>query len=146
MQGNTQKWLGFLPEMNADRYTAIVVWLIGAWTTRQFILETDFGAALGGVAATVGTLVVQWILTLMERRVWMKDKNGIGPMFALVLDTLLNAAGLLPFVRGIGSTSVWAMLQEAVGTNEAFTYLPALAVSLTIGLVLAKMPEDLWGK
>lgn len=139
------KRLGTLPTMNADRWTAIVIWLIGVYTTRQALIEVGVGAtsSIGQTIATAVAIALQWILTRVERRVWL-GKIGIAPVLALALDTLANAAGMFPYIRNFGSTSVWAMLQTVAQTNEPFTLTAALGVCLGLGYAVARLPEQLW--
>src|SRR5205809_565346 len=144
MNGNITKRLGVLPTMTADRWTAVVIWLIGCWTTRQALLEAGVGAGIvgGEIIALVAALGLQWILTRVERRVWL-GKVGIAPILALALDTLANAAGLFPYIRNFGNTSIWGMLQQAAESNAPFTLTAAFGVCLGLGYAVARLPEQL---
>lgn len=141
------KKLGPLPTMNTDRWTAVVIWLIGVYTTRQALLELGVGntTTMGQSIAAAVALGVQWILTRVERRVWL-GKIGIAPVLALTLDTLANAAGFFPFVQNFGKTSVWAMLQTATETHADFTLTAALGVCIGLGYAVARLPEQLWSE
>jgi hypothetical protein len=154
MQNYATKRLNRLPQMNADRWTAAIIWLIGVYTTRQALIEVGIGvmrtpdgqlavSTTGQVIATVIALGLQWILTRVERRVWL-GKVGIAPVIALILDTLANAAGMFPYIRNFGSTAIWAMLQTAFQSQAPFTLTAALGVCIGLGYAVARLPEQLW--
>lgn len=145
MQNYATKRLGRIPEMNADRWTSVVIWLIGVYTTRQALIEVGIGdnTPAGLVTSAVVALGLQWILTRVERRVWL-GKVGIAPVIALALDTLANAAGIFPFMRNFGSTAVWSMLQAAFQSQSPFSLMAALGVSIGLGYAVARLPEQLW--
>jgi len=126
---------------NADKVTAIIVWLIGVATTRQALIEVGFATIPGTVAA----LGLQWILTRVERRVWL-GKVGIAPVIALALDTLANAAGMFPYITKFGDTSIWGMLQAAFQSQTPFTTSAALGVCIGLGYAVARLPEQLWSE
>lgn len=133
-----------LPMMTPDRWTAVVVWLVGVWATRVMVLQL-------GVAALPATIVafgLQWVFTRLERRVWLR-KIGIAPVTALMLDMASNAAGLFVYIQRFGQTDVWRWLQTiAAGLagqpQTEFSVLSAVALSAALGYAIARTPEELW--
>lgn len=127
------------PTMNSDRWTALCVWLIGVWATRVMVMQLG----IAEIPATIVALALQWILTRLERRVWLR-KIGIAPVMALALDMASNAAGLFVYVQKFGQTNVWHWLQVATQSNAEFSTVSAVALSAALGYAIAKTPEELW--
>lgn len=115
-----------IPHMNSNRYTAIIIWLVGAYLTRALILQV--GAS--DTYATPIAIVVQWLLTKAESPLW--QRKGYPPLAIIctAIDGGMNSAGALVYTRNIGNTDFWAMIQYAA-------HDPALTPSVTTQIVLA---------
>jgi Na+/H+ antiporter NhaD/arsenite permease-like protein len=63
---------------------------------------------------------------------------------AVGVDTLINAAGLYPFVGGLSLTNVWAMIADATNASSDLSTVAVVVISLFLGYILAATPERVW--
>ncbi len=134
--------------LDTNRIAAIVAWLLGTFTTYLFIARAMPGASWFIGAALAAT--AQWLLTIAERPLWrflMRRRGGrmvaLGLVVTLV-DGLLNAGGIYPYMGRLAQTDVGLMLTEVLGVKSAMTSTSAFSLALALGLVVAGLPEYLW--
>jgi len=133
--------------LNASRIAAIGAWLIGVFTTWLFANK-----AMGGNAwflALMLALAAQSLLTLAERPlfrlIWGRGgRFTLLAVLSVVIDALLNAAGIYPYIGRMADTDLGAMLVEVFNVKPAVDPISAFVIALVLGIVLAGMPEGLW--
>lgn len=129
-----------LPERaTVNKGGAVIVWLFGAWATGAFLGQL-------GVAEPVNFFIgagIQFLLTKAEAPIWQGDRNLIR-IVALIFDSMLNAAGVWPYMRNLGSTSFWVMVSEWIGSSGEPNMITRAIVVLVVGLLTAIGPEVLW--
>lgn len=135
-----------LAAMNSNRWTAVAIWLVGTWLSRSALIQ--FGVR-NLVAATSAALLVQWFLTKGQQRIWRKgadwsEKFTLVSVSALVIDVAFNATGAWPYVRNLGRTDMWRMLQEMTATSAAPSLLIVGSVCVLVGLFIAGAVEYFW--
>lgn len=133
--------------LDTYRLAAVVAWLLGTFTTYLFI-------ARAGIASTVLAVVLaaaaQWLLTMAERPLWrflLRRRGGRFVALGLVvtlIDGLINAGGVYPYMGRLAQTNVGIMLSEVLNVQQAMTPTAAFLLALAIGLVVAGLPEYLW--
>lgn len=130
-----------LPTMNSNKWTGAIIWLVGAYLTRQFLLQL-------GVAESFATpfgFVIQWVLTKAESPLWQGTGYPRLALFATLIDGGINAGGAWPFMKNLGGTDVWAMVNDVAGTPGAEPTLAAMLVcAVAVGLATAAAAEYFW--
>jgi hypothetical protein len=130
------------------KIAAVVAWLGGVFTTYLFLHVAM--PELSIVAAVVIAGALQWTLTLAERPLWralLKRSGGRMAGVAVVvtiLDALLNAAGVYPFMSRLAQTGLGQMLSEVFGVQPTMGTRAAFLVAFLLGLLAASLPEALW--
>lgn len=144
-QNYVTRRLPTLPQMNSDRYTAIVIWLVGVYLSRNALVQMGI---TNEIAAVITAVVFQWFLTKGQQAIWRgKSKLArftIISVPALLIDVWFNAAGAWPYAKAFGATDAWKMANEINGTNAAFSLTAALLTALLAGVFIAGAPENLW--
>jgi hypothetical protein len=133
-----------LQAVAAIRYKAIAIllWFCATFTTYLF-LSSVIAYRLDTTGVIIAAVLAQLTLTVLESD-FIRGRRSEVSVFAIVIDTLLNAAGLWPFVQAIDQTSVWIMLTELSGlTGGVSTYMAGL-LAIIGGYVLAIAPEKIW--
>lgn len=130
-----------------NRLAAVVAWLLGTFTTYLFFDHAMPGNVLISVLLAAAA---QWLLTIAERPLWrfiMRRRGGkfvaLGLVVTLV-DGVVNAAGVYPYMGRLAQTGVGIMLTEVLNVQQAMTPLSAFLLALAIGIVIAGLPEYLW--
>lgn len=126
-----------LTELRGNHIAAIFVQLGSFLTTLAFILSIGVDGWLGWGLS----IVIEFVLFEMKRH----EKAGVR-WAANMADTLLNGGGLYFLVQNIDNTDVWKMLSEGMGLGAELGHLPALIISLVIGLILSGAPRLLWNQ
>jgi hypothetical protein len=67
-------------------------------------------------------------------------------MVALIFDAAFNAAGLWPYLRNFGSTSLWAMINEALGSSSPPSIYTRIVVACSLAVITSAAPEILWNQ
>lgn len=132
---------GWLPTMNSNRWTAVLIWLVGAYLTRAFLMQVGI---VEEYATPIG-LVLQWLLTKGESPLW--QGNGRPPLAIIctLIDGGMNSAGALVYTKNIGSTDVWSMIQYAA-QDPALTpsITTQVMLAIAVGLIVAAAAEYYW--
>ena len=113
------------------KIAGVVVWGFAVITTAQFlgpILDRQGMGAQVWMWATV----IQLILTIIESEFWSGQRGAVSAS-AVGVDTLINAAGLYPFVGGLNATNVWGMIADATGASSDLGTVAIVAISLFLG-------------
>lgn len=121
---------------------SLILWAAATSTTFLFlngVAEPATSVEMLWVAA----IVVQTILTVLESD-FIRGMRSEVSVFAVVLDTLINAAGLWPFVQNVDQSSVWVMLSELFGMYGGMSPYVAGLIALVGGYTLAIAPEKIW--
>lgn len=149
-----------LKNVPPNRAAAVMAWLFSAFTTSALIesvrnyaygipsvpsdsvLSWFVNLALGGYL--MAAVAVQLLLTLAESPIWKGQKGTIVSWTFLIIDTLVNAAAIFPFVRVLDKTPVWYMIVTSFESDATYHPLAALVLTLFLGAVMAGAPEKLW--
>lgn len=142
--------LTYMNRPTANSTAAIVIWLIGAAATKNFLLEIGI---LEGYAAFLGfalASITQGLLTILEGPVWhshLRQQQRMRMVLgsaALVVDTALNTGGVWYYLQNLGNTTFWQAIASATGTQTGPASLTILLLSVGVGLVISAGPEALW--
>lgn len=123
-----------------NKGAAIVVWILGVYTTSTFIKEI-------GIAEPINVLLgaaAQLLLTKGQAPLWRSGERSPGAVAALVIDVLLNAGGLWPYLTNLGQTTVWAMLNDWTGSEAPPTVLSKIILVIVLSTLTAAGPEKLY--
>jgi hypothetical protein len=141
MQNGITKGLGFLPTMNANRWTAVVIWLVGAWLSSQALGQLGVPDPLNIVFG----MAFQWALTKAESPLWRgtsRPKMAIG---ATVVDVAINSAGAWPYLKNLGKTDFWKMVRDIAGDQKAEpTQATMITLAVAAGAFTACAAEYFW--
>ena len=137
--------LSMLTRATANSAAAIIIWLLGVWTTRAFLSE------LGVVGSTtLYAFVLQAILTNCEGPIWHSRLRvsrggafiiGIGALF---IDILMNIGGLWIYLRNLGGTTFWQAVMATTHTNAPPTATTCFLLALVLAIGVSAGPEALW--
>ncbi len=133
---------------NYNRAAAIIAWLGGAFLTYLFFAVTIPG--LHWLVAFSFAALTQAVLTLAERPLWQrlarKSSRRLVPLAVIVtvIDAMLNAAGVYPYMGQMAKTGVGVMLADAFQVEPVLSTRTAIALAFALGLILAGIPEMLW--
>jgi hypothetical protein len=137
-----------VPKNIWNQLAAVIAWCAGVGGTYLFIHQ--LAPSLAIIVAVVIAAIVQWLLTLSERPLWrwlMRRRNGkfvILGFFTTLVDGLLNAAGIYPYMTMIAQTDLGTMLAEVLRAKPQMDTTSAFLVALAIGLIVGGLPEALW--
>ena len=120
-----------------------MVWGFAVVTTQQFLAPLLQQRGLDALTVWAGAFGLQLILTIVESEFWQGQRGQVSAA-AVIVDTLINAAGLYPFIGGLGATNVWQMISEATGAAPDVGTAAAVGISLFLGYILAATPERVW--
>ncbi len=129
---------------SGNRVVAVIVWLIGVATT-----YLGFVTMLPDLPWTVAlpfALACQGMLTWMERGIWRGRHITVVTMAALLIDVLLNAGGLYPYMARLGATPPARMLADAFGWGTTISPIGAIVIALIGGFLIAAAPEEYWNR
>jgi hypothetical protein len=131
--------------LTANRCMTIIVWLVGAWATKVFLVELG----VENNSAKFLAIVLQAFLTLADGSIWRpilrshKVRMLMG-IVAVVADVAFNTGGLWVYVRNLGNTSFWAAIASAMEYSGPPSLKTILALSAIGGLIIAAGAEALW--
>ena len=126
--------------MTANKATAIIIWLVGAWLTAQAISQLGVPDPMHLVFG----LAIQWVLTKAESPLWRGKGYPKMAVGATLVDTAINSAGAWPYVKNIGQTDFWAMIREIGDTQTEPTKATIVAISFGVGVFTAAAAEYFW--
>lgn len=143
MQDQTQRLVQAAQNtrLSPNRAAAIIVWMIGAYTTALAIHQ------MGVVAETPSYLIggtIQALLTVLEKPIWRGLRIGWVSGTALALDAFCNFGGVWQFANKLDQTQAWASINEAMGTQQAIPAVTKVIVALVFSVFIAASPETLW--
>ena len=142
-----------LPEMNANRWTAVIIWLIGAYLTRSFLVQITVPVDL----ATPIAFLLQWLLTKAQSPLWRGQGYPKMAILATMIDGGVNSAGAWPYLKNLGKTDFWAMVRDIYQASAAPpkpgdppptpiepTVATIVACSIVTGVATAAAAEYYW--
>lgn len=124
------------------KIVSVLLWLGGVFTTYLFISTAAAGRYEEWQVVTAA-FVMQTILTVLESD-FIRGMRSEVSVFAIVVDTLLNAAGLWTFITGIDQSTLWLMLSEVFGVGGNMSAWAAGVIAMVLGYMLAIAPEKVW--
>lgn len=134
--------------LDTYRIAAVIAWLLGCFTTYLFIARA--APDVSWLVSAAIAAAAQWLLTIAERPLWrflLRRRGGrlvaLGVVVTL-LDGLLNAGGIYPYMGRLAQTDVGVMLSELLRVEQAMSSTSAFLLAFAIGLVVAGLPEYLW--
>lgn len=125
------------------KIAALVVWGFAVVTTQLFLAPILQQRGLDGAAIWLSAIGLQLVLTIVESEFWRGERSQVSTS-AVLVDALINAAGLYPFVGSLGATNVWQMISEVTGASPDVNTIAAGVISLFLGYILAATPERVW--
>jgi hypothetical protein len=125
------------------KIAALVVWGVAVITTQQFLAPLLHQRGMDGVTIWLSAIGLQLVLTIVESEFWQGERGQVSGA-AVLVDTLINAAGLFPFIGGLGLTNVWAMISKVTGASTDLNAITIGVISLFLGYILAATPERVW--
>jgi hypothetical protein len=127
-QGAVTKKLNTVQNMGSAQWTAVIIWLVGAWLTSTALAQL-------GVAEPINYafgLAFQWILTKAESPLWRKQGTPLMGVGALFVDVLINSGGAWPALKNLGNTDAWGMIRDVLTDQTDPTAKPVEPTQLTI--------------
>jgi hypothetical protein len=129
------------PRVTRRRIAAVVAGA-GGWVTTWLCVEA---IGLKGVLGLVVASVIEWLLFEFKREVLSGDRRGSVPgIVAIAVDTVLNGGGMWSVVLNLDDTQSYRMFATSLSLDGKMNPLPALAISLGLGFILAIAPHLLW--
>jgi hypothetical protein len=114
----------------------------GSFWASYLLVAALFGA---GLASFGGALLFEFVLMKGKQLLFSgKDKTNSTGWACIVVDTIVNAAGLWTGILNFDDTQVWTMLQQGLGIQGDMAGIPALLVALAAGFILSIAPHSLW--
>lgn len=123
------------------RVAAVLVWLGACFTTYLALVALQPSTPwyiLAGFGVTL-----QATVTIIELPMWRRKGFNWLSLLVLAIDVLINAGGVFPAIARIGDTPTARMLQSG-GVPSDMGALPAIALALVLGVIIAAAPEVLW--
>lgn len=117
---------------------------LGSFTTTYLFIDA---LGINGAAGFIVAISVEFLL-LMGKNNILSEASDSGSdtlgLASIIIDTLLNAGGIWPFVKRLNSTASWIMIAEVAGLKPDLRLFPALIVALVLGFLLAIAPHRFW--
>jgi hypothetical protein len=135
--------------LSYNRLAGAAAWLIGAYLTYLF-LRTFKGDPLGMIGAGGVALIAQGLLTLAERPLWrwlLRRKGGkfvLASLGVTLIDGLLNAAGLYPYIGALGGSNVVSMVTDVAQLDPTIGKSASAIIAFALGLLIAALAEFYW--
>lgn len=127
--------------LTINKTTGIIIWMIGAWLTIQFLKQLGVVEAY----ATVVGIGLQLALTRAETPLWRGEGIPKMALGAVIVDIAINSSGAWPYAKNIGKTDFWTMVREVA---ESSTLDPSIAtilsMSIGVGAFTAAAAEYFW--
>jgi hypothetical protein len=146
-QGAVTKKLNTVQNMGSAQWTAVIIWLVGAWLTSQALNQLGFPEPINYAFGLAG----QWILTKAESPIWRRQGTPLLGIGALFIDVLINSGGAWPKLQNTGKTDAWAMVRDIL-TDQTDpnappvepTQLTILVLTIGAGAFTAGAAEYFW--
>lgn len=130
-----------IPEMNGNRWTAVLIWLIGAFLTRSFVMQLGVPEEIASPIA----ILLQWLLTKAESPLWQGRGRPPIAIIATIIDGGVNTGGTWVYTKNIGKTDFWAMIQYAAENPRLVPAISAqIAIAASVGVLTAAAAEYFW--
>lgn len=113
---------------------------IGSYVTTWLFIRAIGFAGIEGFAIA---LIVEFVLIAGKFNFLHGRGNGVGAI-AILIDSLLNAGGIFPYVQKFDNTPTWIMLQSALHLEGKMSNISALIIALLFGFLLSALPSWLW--
>lgn len=127
--------------LSPNRAAAVIVWLIGAYTTGLAIQQT------GVLTETPSMLLgggLQALLTVLEKPIWSGLRVSWVGACALLFDAFCNFGGVWQFANKLDQTQAWLSINEAMGTQQGVPAVTKVIIAVMFSLFIAASPETLW--
>jgi hypothetical protein len=128
------------PVPSPTKIAAVLAWLGAVYTTYAAVTSLQAGTPWFVALATAA--VLQFILTAAERPI-LHGRPDLFTGVVLAFDAVVNAGGVYPMLRNVGRTPSAQMVAD-IGVAPDVGALPAILLSLVVGLIIAAAPEALW--
>lgn len=129
--------------IDGNRVAASVAQL-GSFTTTWLFINA---LGISGVSGFLVAVAAEFVLFAGKNLV-LGDRahsDAVG-WAAILLDTVLNAGGLWPYITKLDQTPSWAMLVQSLQLDGTLRQIPALVLALVFGFLLSVAPHRLWFK
>jgi hypothetical protein len=134
---------GAAGRINAYHAGAVLAQIGSYLTTYAF-----FRAVLAGMdlPLVIGIALAAEFLLFLGKGLLFDPRrhDGAAGWASVLIDTLLNAGGLWPYVTRVSDTPTAKMVVEAFGLHGTIGHVPALILTLVAGYVLAVAPHRIW--
>lgn len=127
-------------KLSTNKATSVIIWLIGAWLTAQTLHQLNIPYPVNIIVG----LAIQFALTRAESPIWRGKgfpKMGIA---ATVVDVAVNAAGAWPYIKLLGNTDFWKMLQDLMQSPADPTLATLVVLVIGVGAFTACAAEYFW--
>lgn len=135
--------------LSYNRLAGAAAWLIGVYLTYLF-LRTFKGDPLGLIGASAVAFIAQGLLTLAERPLWrwlLRRKGGrfvLASLGVTLIDGLLNAAGLHPYIGALSGSNVVTMVTDVAQLDPTIGKSASALIAFVLGLLIAALAEFYW--
>jgi hypothetical protein len=129
--------------VNAYHFGAILAQVGSYLTTYAFFLAVLKGMQLPLVIGIA--LAAEFLLFLGKGLLFNSRRHdGAAGWASVLIDTLLNAGGLWPYVTRVADTPTAKMIVEAFGLRGTMGHVSAFLLTLVAGYMLAVAPHRIW--
>jgi hypothetical protein len=144
-QGAVTKKLNTIQNMGANQWTAVGIWLVGAWLTGNLIAQLGVPDPVNYVFGGI----VQWVLTRAESPIWRRQGTPLMGVGALFVDVLINSGGAWFRLKNIGQTDAWGMISDILKDKPDAppiepTTMTILVLTIGTGAFTAGAAEYFW--
>jgi hypothetical protein len=144
-QSYVTRKLNTVQNMGSARWTAVIIWLVGAWLTSTAFAQLNIPEPVNyafGMAA-------QWILTKAESPIWRRQGTPLLGIGALFVDVLINSGGAWKPLQYLGQTDAWSMVSDILKEKPDApkiepTQMTILVLTIGTGAFTAGAAEYFW--
>lgn len=127
--------------LSANKTTAVIIWLIGAWLTVQALQQMGVPEQI----SVIFGVALQFALTRAESPMWRGRGVPKMALGAVIVDICINSAGTWPYTKQIGNTDFWKMVRDVTGNPVVEPTIPTmLAFAIGVGAFTAAAAEYFW--
>lgn len=128
------------PRVTRRRIAAVVAGG-GSWFTTWLCVEA---VGIKGIPGFIVATLIEWLLFEFKREVLSDRRGSVPGIVAIIVDTVLNGGGMWSVVLNLDDTQSYRMFATSLSLDGKMNPLPALAISLGLGFILAIAPHLLW--
>lgn len=125
--------------INGRKVGAALAQVLSFVTTWMCIHALGFDGVVGFFIA----LGLEFLL-LAAKFSFLNGRGEVMGFSAVLIDTVLNAGGMYPYIANIDRTPAWAMFTQALQLEGTARPLAVLIFSLAFGFLLSAIPTWLW--